>query len=604
MNNYEKIGFRCGVEIHNRLATKQKLFCSCPPRFSGDEHCCSITRQQRSVVGERGKKDQAAEFEHGKKKDFHYVCYDKETCLVDTDSEPPRRINQEALMIAFQIAKIFKCVIPDEIHGMRKTVVDGSNTSSFQRTLLIGMNGEMETSKGMVSIENVCLEEESAGIVEKTSNQSVYRLDRIGIPLVEVSTGTDIKDPEHAKEVAKKIGMIIRSTGKSQRGLGVTRQDVNVSIKGGVRVEIKGAQQLDLIPTFVSYEVMRQKNLNKIFAELKNIGMAVSDPTEITKILENSSSKIIKNAFKDKGKIFALKVSNAKGFFGLLIAPGRRFGTEIAGRVKVLGVKGLFHSDELPAYGITQNEVSHIYDFLGCSKDDAFILIAEEEVKALNAINEVKKYLTELKLSKEVRKPLADGTSTFLRPMPGSARMYPETDVPDFLITKDKIDSLPLIELLSNQYELLYKNYGIRESDAKLLFKKDINIQELISKFSNLKPKFIVEFLLDYPKEIKKRYSLDINISLFSNEILNELNSSSISKECSFEILVMKAKGKEVDYSKFKKISVKEVEVIIDGVIKKNPKAPMNALMGLCMAELRGKADGKLVRKILIEKID
>jgi Glu-tRNA(Gln) amidotransferase subunit E-like FAD-binding protein len=261
MNNYEKIGFRCGVEIHNRLATKQKLFCSCPPRFSGDEHCCSITRQQRSVVGERGKKDQAAEFEHGKKKDFHYVCYDKETCLVDTDSEPPRRINQEALMIAFQIAKIFKCVIPDEIHGMRKTVVDGSNTSSFQRTLLIGMNGEMETSKGMVSIENVCLEEESAGIVEKTSNQSVYRLDRIGIPLVEVSTGTDIKDPEHAKEVAKKIGMIIRSTGKSQRGLGVTRQDVNVSIKGGARVEVKGVQDLDAIPEVVENEIERQQKL-------------------------------------------------------------------------------------------------------------------------------------------------------------------------------------------------------------------------------------------------------------------------------------------------------------------------------------------------------
>jgi glutamyl-tRNA(Gln) amidotransferase subunit E len=608
--DYFDEGLKCGLEIHQQLNTN-KLFCNCKLLNHEDVDYFKpdfiINRKLRVSKSELGEIDAAAKFESRKGKLNQYYGFNNTSCLVELDEEPPHNVNKEALDITLEVAKYFHMKIVDKLTFMRKIVVDGSNTGGFQRTGMVAVDGILEEKN--VRIEAICLEEEACKkirdyVSDKNEMVSVYDLSRLGVPLIELATAPDIKTPNQAKEVSEFIGMVLRSTGKVKRGIGTIRQDVNVSIKGGVRVEIKGAQQLDLIPTFVSYEVMRQKNLNKIFAELKNIGMAVSDPTEITKILENSSSKIIKNAFKDKGKIFALKVSNAKGFFGLLIAPGRRFGTEIAGRVKVLGVKGLFHSDELPAYGITQNEVSHIYDFLGCSKDDAFILIAEEEVKALNAINEVKKYLTELKLSKEVRKPLADGTSTFLRPMPGSARMYPETDVPDFLITKDKIDSLPLIELLSNQYELLYKNYGIRESDAKLLFKKDINIQELISKFSNLKPKFIVEFLLDYPKEIKKRYSLDINISLFSNEILNELNSSSISKECSFEILVMKAKGKEVDYSKFKKISVKEVEVIIDGVIKKNPKAPMNALMGLCMAELRGKADGKLVRKILIEKID
>jgi len=279
--DYEQIGFKCGVEIHNRLATRGKLFCSCVPRFSDGEPVTVIDRKQRAVVGETGKTDKAAKYESSQGKTFHYMAYDKESCLVETDSEPPHPINQETLDLAFQIAKIFQAEIPDEIHVMRKTVVDGSNTSGFQRSMLVGTNGKMETSLGEVTIDNICLEEESCGIVEKKGKDMIYRVDRLGIPLIEIATGPDVKTPEHAKEVAKKIGMAVRSTGKSQRGLGVTRQDVNVSIRGGKRIEIKGVQDLDVIPKIIDDEIERQRKL-----------VLVGESREETRVLRADGSTV------------------------------------------------------------------------------------------------------------------------------------------------------------------------------------------------------------------------------------------------------------------------------------------------------------------------
>jgi Glu-tRNA(Gln) amidotransferase subunit E-like FAD-binding protein len=261
--DYKKIGFKCGIEIHNRLDTRTKLFCGCKPCFSEDKPIVIIKRKLRAVAGEMGQVDVAALYEYLKDRTFFYQCYPAETCLIDVDEEPPKSINKEALEIVLQITKLLKAEMPDEIHVMRKTVVDGSNTCAFQRTAIVGLNGILKTSQGDVRITNICLEEESAGKVSKEGNELTYRLDRLGIPLVEIGTAPDIKNPEHAKEVAEKLGMIVRSTGKSQRGIGVTREDVNVSIKGGARVEIKGVQELDMIPQLIDNEIKRQQELIK-----------------------------------------------------------------------------------------------------------------------------------------------------------------------------------------------------------------------------------------------------------------------------------------------------------------------------------------------------
>ncbi len=261
MIDYKKIGFKCGIEIHNRLNTKTKLFCNCKPRFSETKPIELIKRKLRAVAGELGQVDVAAMYEYLRDRTFFYNCYPEETCLIEKDEEPPKPINKEALEVALQVALLLKAEIPDEIHIMRKTVIDGSNTCAFQRTAVIGLNGVLETSQGKVGITNICLEEESAGIVKQEGNEITYRLDRLGIPLIEIGTTPDIKNPEHAKEVAEKLGMIIRSTGKSQRGIGVTREDINVSIAKGARVEIKGVQELDMIPEIIENEIKRQQEL-------------------------------------------------------------------------------------------------------------------------------------------------------------------------------------------------------------------------------------------------------------------------------------------------------------------------------------------------------
>ncbi len=261
--NYEKIRFKCGIEVHNRLATKHKLFCNCPARLSKEKPSRIVIRRLRPVAGELGQVDIAAAYEYLRNRVFYYQVFEDTVDLVCLDDEPPHDLNQEALEVALQVAKLLNCEILDEIHVMRKTVIDGSNTSGFQRTALVGINGYIETSLGKVGVSSVALEEESAGIVGQDGNKVTYRLDRLGIPLVEVGTEPDIKSPEHALEVAEKIGMIIRSTGKSQRGIGVTRQDVNVSVMGGPRVEIKGVQEIDMMQKIINNEVARQLDLAK-----------------------------------------------------------------------------------------------------------------------------------------------------------------------------------------------------------------------------------------------------------------------------------------------------------------------------------------------------
>jgi glutamyl-tRNA(Gln) amidotransferase subunit E len=605
--DYFKLGLRCGLEIHQQLDTK-KLFCDCesvlhePSDYLNPDFI--VNRKLRLSKSELGVVDAAAKFETKKGKINQYYGFNDSSCLVELDEEPPHDVNKDALDITLEVAKFFNMKIVNKLMFMRKIVLDGSNTSGFQRTGLVASNGVFEEKN--VGIQAICLEEDACKkirdyVSDDNEVMIVYDLSRLGTPLIELATDPDIKSPEQAKEVAEYIGMILRSTGKVKRGIGTIRQDVNVSIKDGVRVEIKGAQQLDLIPTLVRYEVIRQNNLLNIFSELSRRKIEVSEPRDVTTLLKDSKSKVITSALKS-GMVYAIKVTNSLGFFSLQVCPGRTFGKEIAGRLKPFGIKGLFHTDELPAYGITQEEVESVREKLSCSEGDSFIILAEKEERCLSAFKEIKNYLERLSLEKHVRQALPDGTTTYLRPMPGAARMYPETDVPDTIITSEMIASLPSIKLLTDQYFTLKEKYGIRESDSKQIFKQGIDIQSLINKYNNLKPKFIVEFLLDYPKEIKKRYAYDVDISIFSDEILEKLNLSVLNKESAFEVLVMKAKGKKVDYSKFKQISIKDIEAVIDGVIKKNVNAPMNALMGLCMAGLRGKADGKLVRKILIEK--
>lgn len=266
--NYEALGFKCGLEIHQQLEGK-KLFCNCPTLNSDREADIKVERKLKAVAGETGDIDIAAEFEMSKKKRFLYESSSEDTCLVEYDEEPPNMLNKEALEMALKVALLLNTKIVDEIQVMRKIVIDGSNVSGFQRTALIAMDGFIETTNGNVKIPTICLEEEAAQKINEEKDFVRYRLDRLGIPLIEIATSADIKNPEHAKEVASHIGMVLRSVEGIKRGLGTIRQDVNISIKGGARTEIKGFQDLKSIPKVIEYEVKRQSEAAKQHKKLE-----------------------------------------------------------------------------------------------------------------------------------------------------------------------------------------------------------------------------------------------------------------------------------------------------------------------------------------------
>ncbi|HOV52002.1 MAG TPA: Glu-tRNA(Gln) amidotransferase subunit GatE, partial [Methanothrix sp.] len=346
--DYRTLGLVCGIEIHQQLDTACKLFCGCPTKHREvEESNFEFFRYLRPSRSELGKIDRAALEEVLVSRKFVYKSYDT-TCLVEADEEPPREINREALEISLVIARLLNMEIVDEVHTMRKMVIDGSNTSGFQRTAYIGSSGSINTSQGPVGISILCLEEEAARIIADNGDSLIFSLDRLGIPLVEIGTAPDIVSPAHAREVAQYLGMILRSTGRVKRGLGTIRQDVNVSIKGGARVEVKGVQALNLVDKIVEFEALRQSRLLEIRDELQRRKASVSDRTwDITELFTSTSSKVMARSLKSGGVVLAGLLRGFEGLVGREIQPGRRLGTEMSDRAKRAGVGGIFHTDEL-----------------------------------------------------------------------------------------------------------------------------------------------------------------------------------------------------------------------------------------------------------------
>jgi len=469
--NYEKLGFRCGLEIHQQLEGK-KLFCSCPTLNSDKEADIKIERKLKAVAGETGDIDIAAEFEMLKNRKIIYQGNSEDVCLIETDESPPNPINNQALETAIKIALILNARIVDEIQIMRKTVVDGSNVSGFQRTALIAMDGFIDTSLGKVRIPTICLEEEAAQKIEEGKDFVRYRLDRLGIPLIEIATSADIKNAEHAKEAAAHMGMVLRSVENVKRGLGTIRQDVNISIKEGARTEIKGFQDLKSIPKVIEYEVKRQLD------EIKH------------------------------GK----------------------------------------------------------------------------------------------KPERGVRKAEPDFTTSFLRPLPGAARLYPETDVLPTRIGKDYIEGLrkKLPKLLTEKVSDYAAKYSLPNDLAKELVENE-NFENFAKKFSKIGPLAIANALINIPKEIKARFNLDP--SKLKNEdfeeVLSYLNQGKIAKEAVIDLLIKKIKNEKIDLNQFEAASEKQLEEEIRKIVKEKPNLNMSAYMGLVMAKHRGRVDGKIAMEIL-----
>ena len=429
---------KIGLEIHLQLSTG-KLFCKCPDmNNSGIKG--KFSRKLFPTENESGDVDVAALQEERKNVIYEYEVSDN-SCLVEADEEPPHEINVDALDTALQIAFSFNSEVLNAVSVMRKVVVDGSNTSGFQRTAVASTGGYVTINEKKVGLTTICIEEDSARRVESGNDHTVFSLDRLGIPLVEISTAPDIETFQEAVDVAREIGMRAMLTGNIRRDSDAIRQDVNFSMGYG-RVEIKGISKLSLISEALIAEENRQKFLSEaigIFLERGGFdGTVLIDYTEK---IAKSESKIIQKGIAAGNRIFAGKLENLGG---ILKSGNYRIGKELADALKLFSIGGFIHSDELPGYGITQDEVNEIKKFLKSRENDAIILISIPESKkdiAQDAINKRVEKLSSLDFS-ETRAANEDGTSRFLRPISGSGRMYPETDIPTIKIKNSRMVEL------------------------------------------------------------------------------------------------------------------------------------------------------------------
>ncbi len=427
---------KIGLEIHFQLKGN-KLFCSCSTE--GTDSGSAFQRKLTPVMGEMGKLDNAVEYENIRNREFLYRV-SSNSCLVEKDEEPPHPVNQEALNDAIAISRALNCKILDYASFMRKIVIDGSNTSGFQRTGIIGLDGYIRTSKGRVRISTITLEEDACRKISEKHGKAEYSLDRLGIPLIEISTEPDIVDPDHALETAKAIGHFVMSMGNFRGEVDSIRQDVNFSMGFG-RVEIKGVSKLSFIKDTLDYEIKRQKSLSEISGKFSGKPPVVENFVDITGIFGNTGSSMIKKAI-DSGR--SVMSARLPGCNHLMKHGDYRLGRELADVAKNLGIGGLMHSDEFPAYGLTDQELKEIYSSVGKKDNDAVIVVIADKssIKALGPLlNQRLDKLVRMNLE-ETRAATQSGETRYLRPLAGKERMYPETDIPVIEITEEHIKSI------------------------------------------------------------------------------------------------------------------------------------------------------------------
>lgn len=597
--DYKKLNLLVGLEIHQQLASDTKLFCRCPIRKS-EEFAHSIRRKLKPVAGELGEYDPAALYEYLRNKNFVYHYNTESSCLVELDDDPPKAVNEKALHTALQICKLLDCEILDELHVMRKTVIDGSSVSGFQRTTLVGTGGFIETSLGNVGIRTICLEEDSAPAVKKEGDTIEYRLDRALIPLVEISTAPDIRSPEQAREAAEKIGLLLRSV-DVVRGIGSIRQDVNISIEGGARTEIKGFQELERIPKLVENEAGRQIALLEIKKELKKKGVqeVKAKPLDVTSVFKATKNNMLRKVIGEKGRILAAKLP----FAGMMkMQCGHHtFGKELSSYAEAYGY-GIIHSDEnLDKYQLSW-EFSRIREALGAGKDLVLIVAGREPEKAISAVIERAKQCL-IGVPEETRVAEGDG-SKYIRPLPGTERMYPETDIRPVRITGKMMKAPAPKTLLEKEKEL--KKMLSEELAAQIVKSREFSLFEKFREEYRIDPGIIVTALLSTIKDLRRR---KLDTEKITEDVLGNVfmlvEQGRLSKDAVPQALEMICRGKTVNEAakSLQTLSEKELRSIIRETIKSNPKANESALMGFVMQKVRGRADGKTVIRILREEM-
>ncbi len=683
--NPQQLGFMCGLEIHQQLNTgklhsreKGELF-----DYTIDtlpEELPRTNRKLRAASGEGGKIDIAARFESRRNRSFVYVK-SPNAGLIELDDQPPLEHDKDAVDITLVISAMLNARPVGTMQAMRKTVVDGSNTSGFQRTTLVSTHGRLDTESGPVGISVICLEEDSARKLssELTPNGEIvtWNLDRLGIPLIEIATDPDVQTPYHAKETAIALGGILRDTRKVRRGLGSIRQDLNVSIACGDRVEIKGCQDLEWIPKIIQLEMVRQLHFYRLANTLRTelecpalpsnrddddtdieneIANKVADliplkTIDCTEVLKACESKMIQNSLEKNASIMCVKLPLLAGKLGIKEVDSEgaqlpRLGRELASAAKLAGVAGIFHSDELPAYGITSEDVEKVRKEINCTETDAFALCVAPQWQAELALESVifRARKAWHRSNQEVRNVVVkkgvpeDGTTTAMRPLPTGARMYPETDVPPLELTKEhwkeisqnlplsqieRLERLSVCEISLDQQQQLVS----RQLDDE--FFVGVN-GELDSELDKLPSKAWATLLLDTSRmQIAKgaRYSLEeIDIKILAG-LLTVREAGGVTRDGLIDLGIdmVISGGAQINNSMsnfienatskaeilgLKPSDLGSIEEIVTRILNERADfvaergmAAMGPLMGIVIKELGDGADGKAISSILKDKL-
>ncbi len=620
-----ELGLRVGFEIHQQLDAKSKLFCSCMC-VEAEKYESEFVRRLRPTQSELGEYDPAALFEFRKGRLIKYLRNKNSSCLVEADEEPPHDVNSEALETALIIALALNSNIVDEIHVMRKIVIDGSNTTGFQRTMLIANGGAVEAPSKKVKVQSISLEEDAAKLISDDGHVRTYGLDRLGTPLIEVALEPITGTTEEIMTVALTLGRLMRASKRVARGLGTIRQDVNISIKDGGVIEVKGVQKLDQLIKVIEYEMVRQHGLQMITKKLAERNIAASSidgsPVDITDIFRKSTSKVIKKAIESNGTVKAVRL---KGFASMLsFEPyeGIRLGRELGELVRFYGLGGVFHSDELPAYGITKEEVDAVRKTLSLGDDDAFVMVAgsKENVEAAtDAIIERVRYALQ-GVPAETRAATNEGKTVYSRPRPGAARMYPETDIPPIPISENRLQTLrnSVPKSWDTFVTQLIIKYGLNKVLAEKIFDSDyLALFEEIADGTKVAPTFVASTLTESLVGLER---LGLDSTPLSNMIVKDaflkLDKGDVAKESIVQIfeIIMKKEAATVDEAiaklGLKAISDEQLNEILDRIVQDNAQViaekgsgAISLLMGEAMKMLRGKVDGQKINTLLKQKI-
>lgn len=620
--DHAKLGFKCGLEIHQQLATS-KLFCRCEtkdlPAEPGQPHFV-FRRRLRPTQSELGEIDAAALREARRHRRFEYHGYHDHACLVEADEEPPHEASREATDVALTMSLLLSARPVEEIQWMRKIVIDGSNTSGFQRTGLVSLGGMVED----VAVQTLALEEDSCQRLSETPESVVFGLDRLGIPLIEIATAPTIRDGQHARAIAARLGALLRATGRVKRGIGTIRQDLNVSIKGGARIEIKGAQELNAIPRIIDGEVRRQMRLlevAKLLGERNITKTSLRVPTvDLGSVLAASGSPIVKKNKDKGGVIHGIRLPGFHGLIGAVVKDGPRLGRELASYARRdAGVGGLLHGDELPAYGITDAEVAAIRNALGCTATDSFVVVADQKPKVDAALKVVLER-AEVALAgvpEEVRGVEQDDSTTYLRPLPGAARMYPETDVPPVPVGSGRLERLRK-DLPPTPEEVrarLQKEFRISEDESRQIVDAGLE-PELVAWAKFADGPLAARVLLLILPDLRRRFPKASGLEDAARKALEATKGGKIAKEGiplvledlasgrvkSIEEALAKVGGGADVAMELSKRARGLVEERAD-FIRARGKESVGPLMGVLMKEFRGKVDGQLVSRTLEEEV-